>query len=68
MDLKTITVLWLDDREETYSGVATTVRDGALHIHQYTGITHTLQAEWHIPLASIRLWFPAGQERPSRVN
>ncbi len=62
MSLKTITVLWMDDREEIYPDIETTVRDGVLHIFQYTGITHGLRAEWHLPLSNIRIWYPDGQE------
>jgi hypothetical protein len=35
MDFRTITVIWMDDLEETYPRVETIVRDGVLHIHQY---------------------------------
>lgn len=61
MDTKTIVVLWMDDREETYPNVATVVRDGVLHIHQYTELTHRLTGEWHLPTANIRTWEPAYQ-------
>ncbi len=65
MGLKTITVLWMDDRQETYPYVETTVRDGVLHIYRYAGITHGLIAEWHPPLSNIRIWYPSDQEPPS---
>lgn len=62
MDLKTITVLWMDDREETYPDIQHSVRDGILHIFQYKAATRGLLAEWHLPLDNIRVWYPAGQE------
>ena len=62
MDLKTITVLWMDDREETYSDTTAAIRDGVLHIHQYTPPRGSLVNTWHLPLSNIRAWFPAGQE------
>lgn len=64
MDTKTITVLWMDDREETYPRASTVVREGVLHIHQYAEITHTLTGEWHLPIANIRCWYPDGQGGP----
>jgi hypothetical protein len=64
MDTKTITLLWMDDREEIYPDVTTTVREGVLHIHQYTGQTHVLTAEWHWSMINIRGWWPASQARP----
>lgn len=62
MNLRDITVTWMDEREETYCGVSTQVHEGVLHIYRYTGITNTLMNEWHIPLANVRAWNPAGQE------
>lgn len=63
MDLRDITVTWMDDREETYRGVSTRVHESVLHIYQYTSITNALRNEWHIPLANIRIWNPRlGQE------
>jgi len=62
MDLKTITVLWMDGEKETYSDVAVSVRDGVLHIHQYGPPRGSLTREWHHPLSNIRTWHPAGQE------
>jgi hypothetical protein len=64
VDTRTITVIWMDDREETYPRVETIVRDGVLHIHQYDTKTLKRTAEWHIPTANIRMWYPAGQEPP----
>lgn len=62
MDLKTITVQWMDGQQETYSNVVLSVREGVLHIHQYKTDTHALAREWHHPLSNIRTWQPAGQE------
>jgi hypothetical protein len=62
MDLKTIIVLWMDDREETYPQVETIVRDGVLHIHQYVPKTLKRIREWHWSLYNIRGWWPADQE------
>ena len=57
-----ITVLWMDDREETYPGAETTVRDGVLHLFSYSGVTRTVLSEHHLPLCNIRDWYPAGQD------
>ena len=61
MDLKTITVQWMDDIEETYPDVSTIVREGILHIHQYTPPRGSLVREWHLPTANIWAWYPADQ-------
>ena len=61
MDLDTITVWWMDDREETYPDVSTVVRDGVLHVHQYIPPRGTLIRSWHLPLANIRVWASASQ-------
>jgi hypothetical protein len=59
VDLKTITITWMDGVTETYPHVTTIVRDGVLHVHQYTSVTNTLAAEWHFPITNIRVWAPA---------
>jgi hypothetical protein len=64
MKTETIWVLWMDDREETYPRVSAMVRDGVLHLHQYTEKTYNLTAEWHHPIANIRTWCPADQKPP----
>lgn len=68
MDLKTITVLWMDDHEETYPDVTTTVREGVLHIHQYTGLRESIAREWHWSMINIRGWYPAHQDRPGWIG
>ena len=64
MDLKTVTVLWMDDREETYPDVSTIVREGILHIHQYVPPRGSMVREWHLPTSNIRVWYPDGQAPP----
>lgn len=64
VDLKTIVVLWMDDRRETYADVQTQVLNGALHISQYKATTRGRLNEWHLPLSNIRIWYPADQEPP----
>jgi hypothetical protein len=59
---RAITVIWMDDRTETYSDAETTLHNGVLHIHQYTGITRTLRNEHHLPISNIRDWYPADQD------
>ena len=68
MDLKTITVLWMDDRTETYLDVQTSVRDDVLHVFQYKKDTVRLTAEWHLPLCNIRGWWPADQSPPQWIG
>lgn len=55
MDLK---ITWMDNVSETYRNVTTTVRDGVLHVHEYSGVTHAIIGEWHIPTANIRVYAP----------
>jgi hypothetical protein len=64
VDLRDITVTWMDGREETYPQVSTQVRDGVLHIYQYASPRGVLEREWHHPLFNIRTWNPAGQDAP----
>jgi hypothetical protein len=64
MDTRTIVIQWMDGREETYPRVHVAIRDGVLHLQQYTERTYDLTAEWHIPTANIRVWYPAGQAPP----
>lgn len=59
VDLKTITITWMDGVSETYRNVATSVRDGVLHVHRYTSVTNQLTGEWHFPISNIRVWGPA---------
>jgi len=62
MDLRTIVVVWMDDREETYDGVQTSVRDEVLHIFRYHPKTLKMTREWHLPISNIRYWYPDGQD------
>ena len=64
MDTKTITLLWMDDREEIYPDATTNVMNGVLHIHQYDEKTLKQVAAWHWSLSNIRGWYPAGQKPP----
>ena len=65
MDLKTITVIWMDDQKETYPDVQTQVLNGALHISRYKTAERGRLNEWHLPLSNIRIWYPSDQEPPS---
>ncbi len=65
MDLESITVLWMDDKQETYPNIAHSVREGVLHIHQYAEKAHSIIREWHWPISNIRGWYPASQDPPS---
>jgi len=62
VDLKTIEITWMDGQSETYGNVTTSVRDGVLHVHAYTGITSTLTGEWHFPISNIRQWTPVDRQ------
>lgn len=54
----TIVVVWMDGASETYPHVTTSVRDGVLHVYQYTPLTNVLTFEWHFPISNIRMWHP----------
>ena len=56
MTLATIQILWMDGKKATLPDVNTSVREGVLHIHQYTGTA--IVGEWHFPTANIRWWTP----------
>lgn len=58
MDLKKIKVTWMDNVEETYEDVTTSVHEGVLHVHQYVGSARMLRNEWHFPISNIRVWSP----------
>jgi hypothetical protein len=65
VDLQTLTVLWMDDRQETYENTTHSVREGVLHISVYAEKTHSIIREWHWPISNIRGWYPASQDPPS---
>ncbi len=61
MLLTTILITWMDDDRypaRTFSDVNTSIREGVLHIHQYTTSSNKLIREWHFPLNNIRGWEP----------
>jgi hypothetical protein len=59
MDLK---ITWMDGITETYKNVSTSVRDGVLHVHEYSDITRVIIGEWHFPTNNIRVYAPAGEQ------
>jgi hypothetical protein len=59
MDLK---ITWMDGITEVYRNVSTSVRDGVLHVHEYSDVSHVIISEWHFPTANIRVYAPAGKE------
>lgn len=62
MGPRAIAVEWMDGRIEVYDGAETSVSNGVLHIHQYTGITRSPRGEHHLPICNIRDWYPADQD------
>ena len=57
---RAITVVWMDDRIETYADAETALNNDVLHIHQYTG--RMITGEHHLPISNIREWHPADQD------
>lgn len=51
----TITITWMDGKQETYRG-DTDLRDGVLYVYKRHTVSGGVKETWSFPLANIRVW------------